>query len=63
MRLQKLLHDAIFKKPGMGLLAFGEIMVFTVILVVGFIYVWVKGDLEWLKSLGEVKSEIRKLES
>ena len=47
----------IFKKPGMGLLAFGEIMVFTVILVVGFIYVWVKGDLEWLKSLGEVKTE------
>jgi len=50
----------IFKKPGMGLLAFGEILIFTVILVVGFIYVWVKGDLEWLKSLGEVKSEPRK---
>jgi len=50
----------IFKKPGMGLLAFGEILIFTVILVVGFIYVWVKGDLEWLKSLGEVKTEPRK---
>jgi NADH-quinone oxidoreductase subunit A len=50
----------IFKKPGMGLLAFSEIMIFTVILVVGFIYVWVKGDLEWLKSLGEVKTEPRR---
>jgi hypothetical protein len=26
------------------------------ILVVGFAYVWVKGDLEWLKSLGEVRT-------
>jgi NADH-quinone oxidoreductase subunit A len=48
----------IFKQQ--PLLVFGEIMIFTVILVVGFIYVWVKGDLEWLKSLGEVKSEPRK---
>lgn len=53
----------IFKKPGMGLLVLGEILIFTVVLVVGFIYVWVKGDLEWLKSLGEVKSEARKPES
>jgi len=44
----------------MGLLALGEILIFTVILVVGFIYVWVKGDLEWLRSLGEVKTEPRK---
>jgi NADH-quinone oxidoreductase subunit A len=48
----------IFKQQ--PLLVFGEILIFTVILVVGFIYVWVKGDLEWLKSLGEVKSEPRK---
>ena len=48
----------IFKK--LGLLALAEILIFTGILVVGFIYVWVKGDLEWLKSLGEVKSEPRK---
>jgi NADH-quinone oxidoreductase subunit A len=53
----------IFKKPGMGLLALAEILIFTAILVVGFIYVWVKGDLEWLKSLGEVKTEPRKLDS
>jgi NADH-quinone oxidoreductase subunit A len=48
----------IFKQQ--PLLVFGEILIFTVILVVGFIYVWVKGDLEWLKSLGEVKTEPRK---
>ena len=51
----------IFKK--IGLLALAEILIFVGILVVGFIYVWVKGDLEWLKSLGEVKTESRKLES
>ena len=48
----------IFKE--VGLLALGEILIFLGILVVGFVYVWVKGDLEWLKSLGEVKSEPRK---
>ena len=44
----------IFKEAGM--LAFAEIMIFVGILVVGFAYVWVKGDLEWLKSLGEVRT-------
>ena len=39
----------------MGPLAFIEMSVFLVILLVGFAYVWVKGDLEWLTSLGEVK--------
>jgi hypothetical protein len=29
--------------------------IFLIILLVGFAYVWVKGDLEWLKSLGEVR--------
>lgn len=41
----------------MRALAFLEMMVFLGILVVGFAYVWVKGDLEWLKSLGEVRTE------
>jgi hypothetical protein len=31
--------------------------VFLVILLVGYVYVWAKGDLEWLKSLGEVRTE------
>lgn len=38
----------VFKKVGM--LAFLEMFVFLGILLVGFAYVWVKGDLEWLKS-------------
>ena len=44
----------IFKK--IGLLAFVEMFLFVGILVVGFAYVWIKGDLEWLTSVGEVKT-------
>jgi NADH-quinone oxidoreductase subunit A len=51
----------IFRK--VGLLAFAEILLFVGILVVGFAYVWVKGDLEWLKSLGEIHDEPRKDEA
>jgi len=40
----------------MGPLAFIEMSLFLVILLVGFAYVWVKGDLEWLRSLGEVRT-------
>jgi len=47
----------IFKKAGFGLIALAEILVFVAILAVGFVYVWAKGDLEWLKSLGEVRTE------
>ena len=36
---------------GQGAFALGEIVVFIGILAVGLIYVWVKGDLEWLKRL------------
>lgn len=46
----------IFTKEGYGLLALMEILVFVGVLTVGFVYVWVKGDLEWLKSLGEVRT-------
>ena len=34
---------------GLGLLAFVEMFIFVLILVVGFAYVWVKGDLDWVK--------------
>jgi NADH-quinone oxidoreductase subunit A len=34
---------------GQGLFAFAEILIFLAILFVGLVYVWVKGDLEWLK--------------
>src|SRR5215470_2123379 len=36
---------------GQGVFALAEIAVFVGILAVGLVYVWVKGDLEWLKRL------------
>ena len=33
----------------LGLLAFIEAFLFVIILVVGFIYIWAKGDLNWVK--------------
>ena len=36
---------------GQGALALAEIGVFIGILAIGLVYVWVKGDLEWLKRL------------
>jgi NADH-quinone oxidoreductase subunit A len=38
---------------GDGAFALVEIAVFVGILAVGLVYVWVKGDLEWLKRLPE----------
>ena len=32
-----------------GILAFIEVMIFLGILIVGFVYVWMKGDLDWVK--------------
>ena len=34
---------------GLGLLAFVEMFIFVLILLAGFAYVWVKGDLDWVK--------------
>jgi len=45
---------AVFKKwidEGRGAYALAEIGLFIGILAVGLVYVWVKGDLEWLKRL------------
>ncbi len=36
-------------EQGLGLFAFTEIAIFLTILFVGLIYVWAKGDLEWVK--------------
>jgi NADH-quinone oxidoreductase subunit A len=33
----------------MGWLAYGEMMAFLAILIVGFAYVWSKGDLDWVR--------------
>jgi len=45
---------AVFKswaEKGRGGFAFVELGVFLVILIVGLVYVWMKGDLEWLKRI------------
>jgi NADH-quinone oxidoreductase subunit A len=38
-------------QDGRGLLALAEVLVFVLILFVGLIYVWSKGDLRWFKSV------------
>jgi NADH-quinone oxidoreductase subunit A len=42
---------------GEGMLALTEILVFVGILAVGLVYVWVKGDLEWLKRIAAEPGE------
>ena len=42
-------------KNGQGGFALAEITLFIGILAVGLVYVWVKGDLEWLKRLPAVE--------
>lgn len=37
---------------GNGWLALGEVLVFIGILLLGLVYVWVNGDLAWIKKLG-----------
>ena len=38
----------------MGMFAFIEMLVFLVILAVGFIFVWARGDLEWVRPQPEI---------
>ena len=40
-----------FAEQGQGNFAFVELGLFLVILMVGLVYVWMKGDLEWLKRI------------
>lgn len=42
---------------GQGLLAFVEVAVFTLILFVGLLYVWSKGDLRWFKAVAKARQE------
>ena len=39
-----------FRESGFGLFVFAEVALFLVILGVGFLYCWRKGDLDWVKS-------------
>ena len=41
----------LYPLPQMGALVFWEMVIFLAILTVGLAYVWVKGDLNWVKTL------------
>ena len=43
-------HDLIAQDERWGWLSLAEMFVFMGILILGLIYVWVKGDLEWIKT-------------
>jgi NADH-quinone oxidoreductase subunit A len=45
---------AVFRRwvdQGRGVFALLEVLVFVVILLMGLVYVWAKGDLEWIRSI------------
>ena len=50
-----------FLETGDGLLVLGEILVFVLILFAGLIFVWGRGDLEWLKSIAREDDAIEKV--
>jgi NADH-quinone oxidoreductase subunit A len=41
-----------------GLIAFLDILVFFVVLLVGFAYLWKRGDLDWVRSIAAQKQEV-----
>jgi len=41
----------LYPVPELGVLVFWEMVIFLAILTLGLAYVWVKGDLEWVKKL------------
>jgi NADH-quinone oxidoreductase subunit A len=43
----------LFPVPGLGAVVFWEMVIFLAILTLGLAYVWVKGDLDWVKKLSE----------
>ncbi len=45
------------QSPAAGVVALVELLLFTLILVVGLVWVWVHGDLEWVKKLTEKEQE------
>ncbi len=44
-------RDWVAQGPGTAWVAFVELLLFTAVLVVGLVWVWVHGDLSWLKRL------------
>ena len=43
----------LYPVPELGALVFWEMVIFLAILTVGLAYIWVKGDLDWVKKLVE----------
>jgi NADH-quinone oxidoreductase subunit A len=43
--------------PTLAWVAFGELFLFVAILVVGLVWVWGHGDLEWVKTLSGVSTK------
>ncbi len=41
----------LYPVPELGALVFWEMVIFLAILTLGLAYIWVKGDLDWVKSL------------
>ena len=48
---------SLYPIPELGALVFWEMVIFLTILTVGLAYVWVKGDLNWVKTLIERPTE------
>jgi NADH-quinone oxidoreductase subunit A len=42
-------REWVAQSPAMGWVAFGELFMFTAILLVGLAWVWVHGDLDWVR--------------
>jgi NADH-quinone oxidoreductase subunit A len=40
----------VFRQPGMARVAFGEMLIFVVLILSGFFYIWKKGALDWSDS-------------
>jgi len=57
---------AVFKdwvNQGRGLFALAEVALFLLILFVGLVYVWAKGDLEWLKRVRPSDAQADRLDN
>ena len=53
---------AVFRRwtdQGMGWYAFGELFIFVAILLLGLVYVWAKGDLEWIRTVRGAQEPLR----
>jgi NADH-quinone oxidoreductase subunit A len=40
----------VYREPGMARVAFGEMLIFVVLILSGFFYIWKKGALDWSDS-------------